>query len=721
MKPEYYKQQSPNEPVKLSSIVPYLQSFNEAFGEKEFFCNQFTTGSSNFYCSFVPGNNILPANASQHHISELINIPLLSQLMDSFYNITKIPYSIDDNKNNVLMGRGWQDICTQFHRVCPRTMEKCLQSDRYISTHLQEGSNYVGYKCLNGLMDYATPIIVEGRYLGAIFFGQFLHKSPDKDFFRQQAQEHGFDETAYLEALSRVPIVPEEQIELVMKFYAQLGQILATIGLERLRQIESADKAIQERENDYQLILESSTDGYWHWDIEADRVHISPQLAALLGYPPQEKVLSFNTLKSFIHPEDLANNMQLFNEHLAAKTLNFENEHRVVTISGAERWLLVRGKVMTRDEQGRPLRIAMTCFDITERKQTETALQLSEDRFYKAFNASPIIMCISTFEEGRIIDVNDSFCKIIGHKREDIIGRTTWDIELWGGGISRSQITDLLANESSVRNKEIQFLNNSGELRLGDYSAERLLIDDVPCILSIVSDITEQRKMETEMLRMDRLNLVGEMAASIGHEVRNPMTSIRGFLQMFRDKYLDDQEFLSIMIAELDRANSIISDFLSLAKNKMVHLQPVRLTSLLKAMLPLLQASAAMQDQEILLELNDVPHLLLDEKEIYQLLFNLAHNGLEAMPPLGILTLSTAIQGNQVILSVRDEGPGINEEVMKKLGTPFFTTKENGTGLGLAVCYGIAARHHAKINVDTGPHGTTFNVCFPMVLKDVVI
>ncbi|MEN6391431.1 MAG: PocR ligand-binding domain-containing protein [Syntrophomonas sp.] len=703
------KQHLQNELDKLPKIVSQLELFGKEGLIKE---HLFTViDESPFHFSSDPGQAY--KHSQRYCISDLIDMSLLYQLLDSFYNTTRIPYGVLDHNNNVLRGKGWQDICTQYHRKCPRTRERCLQSDRYIYHHLYDGNYYVGYQCLNGLMDYATPIIVEGQYLAGIFFGQCLNQAPDREFFRQQAREYGFDEAAYMKALDRIPIVSEEDIASIMEFYSKLGQIFTSMGLERLRQIESANLAIREREESYRLILEASTDGFWQWDIEADEIWVSPQMAALFGYPPEEMIINSSAGKSFIHPQDVNNTVRQLHDHLESKTPKFQSEHRVITITGEYLWVLSRGKVIACDRFGRPLQMACTCFDISERKRTEAALLVSEDKFSKAFDASPNTICISTLEDGRLLAVNDSFCRAHGYKREAIIGRTTAEIGLWRNEFPRQQITDLLEKQVSLRNEEVHFYNSSGVEMLGTISAERFEIDGIPCLMSIVTDITEQRQIEMEMLRMDRLNLVGEMAASIGHEIRNPMTSIRGFLQMFKEKYQEDQEFLNIMIGELDRANSIISEFLSLAKNKMVELKPVRLTSIIKNLQPLLQATAALQDKNIIFEIYDVPGLMLDGKEIRQLLLNLTYNGLEAMSTGGTLIIKTYVQGEHIILSVQDQGPGMEYDVLNKLGTPFFTTKENGTGLGLPICYGIASRHNARIDVETGPNGTTFLVCFP--------
>ena len=226
-----------------------------------------------------------------------------------------------------------------------------------------------------------------------------------------------------------------------------------------------------------------------------------------------------------------------------------------------------------------------------------------------------------------------------------------------------------------------------------------------------------KQKLDIELSRLDRLNLVGEMAASIGHEVRNPLTTVRGFLQLFQRKAAlsDYAERFELMIGELDRANQIITDFLSLAKNKTLNLQVDNLNRIIHTMHPLIQADALLLGKNFTTELGDIPDLLLDENEIRQCLLNLVRNGFEATDSKGMVALRTYTYNGDVVLSIQDNGKGISPEIYANLGTPFITTKPQGTGLGLPVCYRIADRHHANIDVSTSPAGTTFLIRFPLL------
>lgn len=227
-------------------------------------------------------------------------------------------------------------------------------------------------------------------------------------------------------------------------------------------------------------------------------------------------------------------------------------------------------------------------------------------------------------------------------------------------------------------------------------------------------DISARKKMEDEISRLEQLHMVGEMAASIAHEIRNPMTTVRGFLQLLSEKEgcRDNKEYFDVMIEEIDSANALISEFLSMAKVKKINYAMHDLNQVVKAIYPLLEADAIKSDKQINLNLEEIPDLFFDARELRQLIINLVRNGLESMEPGGKLTIRTVNNTDKVILSIEDQGHGIAADILEKLGTPFFTTKDFGTGLGLAICYSIAARNNATIEVKTNVLGSTFSVVF---------
>ncbi|MDI6913050.1 MAG: ATP-binding protein [Desulfitobacteriaceae bacterium] len=234
-------------------------------------------------------------------------------------------------------------------------------------------------------------------------------------------------------------------------------------------------------------------------------------------------------------------------------------------------------------------------------------------------------------------------------------------------------------------------------------------------------DITEMKRQQQEFGRLERLNLIAQLAAGIGHEIRNPLTTVRGFLQFLgsKTKYDTDKEYMQLMISEIDRANTIITDFLSLAKVNLDDTKPQNINEIINKLFPMLQANAYNNNKEVVLELDILPSIVLSENEMKQLILNLVRNGLEVTPEYGSVKICTYRKEDKVVLAIKDQGSGIPLEIQEKLGTPFFTTKETGTGLGLAISIGIARRHNAIFEFETGNSGTTFNIIFPTIQKEI--
>jgi two-component system sporulation sensor kinase C len=175
----------------------------------------------------------------------------------------------------------------------------------------------------------------------------------------------------------------------------------------------------------------------------------------------------------------------------------------------------------------------------------------------------------------------------------------------------------------------------------------------------IIRDVTSRNYMQQIETQLDRVNMVGEMTVTIAHEVCNPLTTIRGYLQFSQKRLTISEERLNLMIEELDRITSIINEYLLLAQNKRVNLKKCCLNSLIISWLPLMKAYATFSNVHIKLELENTPRLLLDKNEIRYLIINLARNGVEAMSAGGELTIGTKLDKHQVILSIKDQGNGI--------------------------------------------------------------
>lgn len=306
--------------------------------------------------------------------------------------------------------------------------------------------------------------------------------------------------------------------------------------------------------------------------------------------------------------------------------------------------------------------------------------------------------------------------KILGYEPEEMIGRSLFDFvhpddlvkikSLFWSGLVYGQFKPV---EFRYRcfNHDYIYLESQGVT----------VYDDNHCVsgaVFITNDITERIIMENQLARLGQLKAIGQLSASLLHEIRNPISTVRGFLQLLSDNddLLKYRDYFEIMIRELDCATVLTSDMLSMAKEAKTDFAWQNLNDLIHSLYPILDAEAVFEDQKIILDLGELNEVYMDSNQIRQLIVNLVNNGLEAMGAGGILTIRTCAVGDNVVLTVEDHGSGIDSTIMDKIGTPFFTTKQQGTGLGLTICKNIAAAHQAEIKIESSIQGSTFSVWF---------
>lgn len=343
-------------------------------------------------------------------------------------------------------------------------------------------------------------------------------------------------------------------------------------------------------------------------------------------------------------------------------------------------------------------------------------LELEADKLQQITRVIPLSI-MSFNGEGTVTGLNDPMLKTIqSHfpymKRDDFVGRPVQGL-LEGGLLAYSPISEGVLRKRRVIEKiaygakiyhcfTAPLLENSG--------------DGTSEVILVLQDMTEEEKIRTELDHVERLTLVGQMAAGITHEIRNPMAVIRGFLQLMREKSPSELgSYYQIVLEELDRANGIITDFLSLAQSRVSEKEELTLDAVIEEVCPLLWADANLRGQSVEVKLGrDQVPLRLNVREIKQVVLNLGRNAMEAMETKGVLTLETRQAGERVELLVKDTGAGMPAEVKEKLFMPFYTTKPQGTGLGLSLCLSIIERHGGMIHVDSAVgEGTVFTISFP--------
>lgn len=372
------------------------------------------------------------------------------------------------------------------------------------------------------------------------------------------------------------------------------------------------------------------------------------------------------------------------------------------------------------DKKGRPYQYVSIRKDITAKKQAENNLrnslkEISDIKF--ALDQSSIIAF--TNEAGLITNVNEKFCEITKYDRKELIGKNFNMIN--SGYHTKGYLNELTKTIESGKVWK-------GELRnqAKDGSTFWVATTIVPFVdengvpyqyLGIHNDITERKKTEEILHRQDKLAAVGQLAAGVAHEIRNPLTSMKGYAEFLQldEKNPERLEYLDIILDEIDRVNTIVEEFMVLAKPKTANLEEKNIVPIIADVLTLLDFESRKKHVRLHFEsCDDIIQVECDEDRLKQVFLNLVKNGIEAMPNGGDLRVFTYVQHDTVQISIQDTGIGISEEKLKKLGEPFFTTKEEGNGLGLMVSFKIIESHNGNVYIESEvDKGTTFNIVLP--------
>ena len=367
--------------------------------------------------------------------------------------------------------------------------------------------------------------------------------------------------------------------------------------------------------------------------------------------------------------------------------------------------------------------------DITSRKRTEETLKVTLEKLAvsnkelldikHALDESSIVGMVD--QDCSFIFVNENFCKISKYNQEELIGQHHRVLDsgyhskdffenlrkkvafgqVWKGDI-KSKAKD--GSYYWVQTTIVPFLDEQG--RPYQFAA-------------IQNDITEQKNSEELLLRSEKLSVIGELAAGVAHEIRNPLTTIKGFLEFLKVDESDDKKkfYFNLLLEEVERINFIAGEFMLLAKPQAVHLSENKITPVIQKVIKFLESEFNLNNIVISLDYDNEDLMIkCEESQLKQVFINLIKNAIEAMPEGGNITISVKEKQEKVQIIFKDEGIGIPEVDIQKIGDPFYTTKENGNGLGLMVSFKIIQNHNGTIHIDSEENnGTTCTVTLPRI------
>ena len=348
----------------------------------------------------------------------------------------------------------------------------------------------------------------------------------------------------------------------------------------------------------------------------------------------------------------------------------------------------------------------------SEKEQLNEQLSGVKNRLFQNIFSKFIEGIIMFSPDGQIINANQSFCDSIGLSQDKIEGEYLQSL------IPPDELGDFhhLWQELftvGYTSRKIKLLIN-GETKIFEMSSSSNALDEY-CI-AVFRDITERTKYEEQLRKSDMLNVVGELAAGIAHEIRNPLTSLKGFIQLLNGSVEGYSIYFNIIMSELNRIESIVSEFLYLANPQAVQYKMSNVVKIMEETIELMKAQAIMENVQFQTHFQSSSYLVYCEpNQIKQVFINIVKNAMEVMSKKGgFVTITIREEEDYVCISIKDEGHGVSEETLKKFGQPFFTTKEKGTGLGLMVSYKIIREHKGLIEVESElGKGTTFHIYLP--------
>jgi len=732
-------------------------------------------GASNMpvdaYQSAQAPDGIHRDQAETFALGDLLDFKQLSQVLENFCNAIGIAAAIIDLQGNILAAARWQRICTDFHRVNPKTCARCIESDTELASHLQEGKKFSIYRCKNGMTDAASPIRIEGVHVANVFVGQFLLERPDKPFFKKQAREFGFDPDEYIRALDEAPIISEDNLPNILGFLTGFAQLVASLSLARVR----SEKATSELKH-YHAQLESLV------EMRAGELKISEERTRLILDSAGEGIIGVDTAGRATFVNNAAEQLLGFGEgELVGKPV-----HELIHHSRPDgspyppeecpmRAAFTEGTVHRVDEEmlwrrdGSGFQVeysatpifkdatvigAVVAFeDITERRRADEKIRNSEQRLAQIIDFLPDPTWVID-NAGVVVAWNRALEKLTGRQAKDMIGKGNYEYALAFYDERRPVLIDLVKEWRPEYEKKYLSVKKDGNIlvsesyhrHLGDggmylSGTAGLLFDasgSAAGAIEALRDITDRKHLEEKLRQAQEAaeaasKAKGDFLANMSHEIRTPMNAILGMahLALRTELTAKQRDYLEKIQTAGNSLLGIINDILDFSKIEAGKLAmeslPFNLDEVLDNLASLVTLKAHEKEGiEVLFSTSpEVPRALVgDPLRLGQIMINLTDNAVKFTEHGEIVVSSELVHAGEktveVKFAVRDSGIGLTEEQKARLFKSFSqadtstTRKFGGTGLGLAISKRLVEMMGGRIWVESAPgKGSTF--CFTAV------
>lgn len=356
--------------------------------------------------------------------------------------------------------------------------------------------------------------------------------------------------------------------------------------------------------------------------------------------------------------------------------------------------------------------------EVTEKIESRQLLEESEAR-YRLLAENAMDMITTHKADGSFTYISPASFALLGKRPEEILGDTGYGmLHPDDEEISRKAHEDLISGPCT-KTVPFRLQHKDGHYVWLETSCKSITDDTgkVVEIIGVTRDISDRKKSEDLLRQSDKLSIVGQLAASVAHEIRNPLTSLKGFIQFLQESQeVDPSNYYSIMDKELNRIDQIMGQLLLLAKPQVRTYKKTCLKEIIEFVETLLQPEAIVQNIQINTRIPDVmPHIHAEENELKQVLINLLKNAIDSMDDGGEITIQAQMMDSQIHVSVKDQGCGIPRNRIEKMCEPFYTTKEKGTGLGLMISSKIMKEHNGELRFSSiEGKGTTASMVLPV-------
>jgi len=345
-------------------------------------------------------------------LEDIVDIPALREMLERLHSLIGIAVALVDTRGNVLVGVGWQRICTDFHRQHPESEKLCNTSDTFHREELERGKPCTSYTCPHGLTDSCCSIIVEGKHLANLFIGQFFLApltAAVKERFHEQAARYGFDEQDYIKALEEVPVISSRRHKELLDFFTVFAKQIAHTGFAGL-QLQHQNQETQHSEERYRLTFAAIEEGVWDWNLKKDTLFWSDHCYILLGYEAHALAPSPAIWQELCHPEDISKVVHSL-DAMVRQEAPFAEEFRLRRRDGDYCWLKGRGRVVETDTKYAALRAVGTLIDISRSKEAER----ERDQMEAQLRHAQKMESLGTLAGGIAHDFNNILGPVIGY------------------------------------------------------------------------------------------------------------------------------------------------------------------------------------------------------------------------------------------------------------------------------------------------------------------